>query len=342
MKTLLLLLIFLFRAGLSHAVLPIFPDTCFKWPPITQDPEIPIWFSPPPPFSEPQGAAASQPISFTLSYPQFESAVPITTTTLYCTLDGTDPSLSSTSCLPSTLLTRTTLIKAMAVVTTNDGRKHFSSPIEYVFQFDDRPWGVPREFTIQTDMEFAFVPVPLGEGNAYYIQKTEVTQAQWMRFMAEDGNTSTFLGTEHPMETITWYQIQEFIKRLNEAEGTTLYRLPTQKEWIYAARAFSTKAYPFGEVASQSCFHGAVYLNQPINQGTRDVKSFLPNAFGIYDTIGNVREWTSDLADDNFRRMACGCSYLEKSLGHCKSTHCSAVWPYQTQGNLGFRLVKDL
>jgi sulfatase modifying factor 1 len=79
---------------------------------------------------------------------------------------------------------------------------------------------------------------PVGLDRPYYIGKYEVTQAQWKRVM--DNSPSLFRGSEadrHPVENVTWDDAQAFIRTLNALEKTTTYRLPSEFEWEYAARA---------------------------------------------------------------------------------------------------------
>ncbi len=77
---------------------------------------------------------------------------------------------------------------------------------------------------------------------SYYMQTTEVTQAQWQAVMGN--NPSKFSGcSDCPVEMVSWDDVQEFIKKLNQKEGTNKYRLPTEAEWEYACRAGSTGPY---------------------------------------------------------------------------------------------------
>jgi formylglycine-generating enzyme required for sulfatase activity len=85
---------------------------------------------------------------------------------------------------------------------------------------------------------------------SYYLGKYEVTQAQWEAVMGN--NPSHFKGdTNRPVEQVSWEDVQEFMRRLNTKESGARYRLPTEAEWEYAARAGSTTAYSFGDDAGQ-------------------------------------------------------------------------------------------
>ena len=83
----------------------------------------------------------------------------------------------------------------------------------------------------------------------FYLGKYEVTQAQWQTVMGR--NPSRFQGAERPVENISWAEVQAFILQLNARESGDRYRLPTEAEWEYAARAGTTTAYNFGDNAGQ-------------------------------------------------------------------------------------------
>jgi formylglycine-generating enzyme required for sulfatase activity len=118
--------------------------------------------------------------------------------------------------------------------------------------------------------------------NAFYIGKTEVTQAQWTATMGS--NPSFFQGQSdspsRPVEQVSWNTIQNF----NSATGL---RLPTEAEWEYACRAGTTTA-RYGVMDDI-----AWYLSNSLGT-THAVATKLPNALGLYDTIGNVWEWCQD------------------------------------------------
>jgi len=125
----------------------------------------------------------------------------------------------------------------------------------------------------------------------FYLGKYEVTQGQWQAVMGN--NPSLFQGdAKLPVERIWWSEVQDFIGKLNAREGGNRYRLPTEAEWEYAARAGSTSTYSFGnEVARLEEY--AWYRD---NSGgkTHPVGQLKPNAWGLYDMHGNVMEWVQD------------------------------------------------
>jgi formylglycine-generating enzyme required for sulfatase activity len=120
---------------------------------------------------------------------------------------------------------------------------------------------------------------------AFDIGRYEVTQAQWERVMGT--NPSRFKGTDLPVESVTWDDIQSFLGNLNARQDGYLYRLPTEDEWEYAARAGSNStAPPHLEAATWS------YGNS--NGHTHPVGQKQPNAWGLYDMFGNVAEFVQD------------------------------------------------
>ncbi len=135
----------------------------------------------------------------------------------------------------------------------------------------------------------------------YYLQTTEVTQAQWQRVMGRYPSFFRKYGTECPVECISWHDAWDFIQKLNKMEGHKKYRLPTEAEWEYAARAGTQTPFAFGDCLStdQANYNGKYpmpgcaegeYRERPIKVG-----SFPPNAWGLYDMHGNVSEWCQDI-----------------------------------------------
>ena len=133
---------------------------------------------------------------------------------------------------------------------------------------------------------------------SFYLQVTPVTQGQWWAVMGTNPSSFQDHGEDCPVEQVSWYESQEFIQRLNDrGEGT--YRLPTEAEWEYAARAGSTIAFANGEITSLFCGHDANlddvgwYCG---NSGwdTHPVGLRTPNAWGLYDMHGNLYEWCQD------------------------------------------------
>src|SRR5262249_22212291 len=79
----------------------------------------------------------------------------------------------------------------------------------------------------------------------FYLGKYQVTQAQWERIMGNNPSWSKG-DPDRPVENVSWDEVQVFLQQLKERDGKS-YRLPTEAEWEYAARAGSTSAYCFGD-----------------------------------------------------------------------------------------------
>jgi formylglycine-generating enzyme required for sulfatase activity len=124
----------------------------------------------------------------------------------------------------------------------------------------------------------------------FYLSKYEVTQKQWCEVMGS--NPSHFEGDNRPVETVSWNDIQEFIKKLNEMEGTNKYRLPSEAEWEYAARAGTTTSYSFGN--DDSDLGDYAWYESNSGSKTHPVGQKQPNPWGLYDMHGNVWEWVQD------------------------------------------------
>jgi formylglycine-generating enzyme required for sulfatase activity len=125
----------------------------------------------------------------------------------------------------------------------------------------------------------------------FYLGRYEVTQAQWMAVMGND--PSRFKGRRnHPVENVSWNDVQTFIARLNRKEGTNKYRLPTEAEWEYAARAGTLTQYSFGDDADsleQYAWYEDISGNKTHPVGQKEA-----NPWGLYDMHGNVWEWVQD------------------------------------------------
>jgi formylglycine-generating enzyme required for sulfatase activity len=124
----------------------------------------------------------------------------------------------------------------------------------------------------------------------FYLGTHEVTQAQWTAVMGN--NPSKFKGQSNPVEQVSWDDVQAFIRRLNQQEGHKRYRLPTEAEWEYAARAGTTGAYSFGNDADSLGRYAWYYGNS--GKKAHPVGQKQPNPWGLHDMHGNVNEWVQD------------------------------------------------
>ena len=194
--------------------------------------------------------------------------------------------------------------------------------------------GANKPFTNSIGM--AFVPIPAGTflmgspdsdrqaqafekpqhrvtiSRPFQIGKHEVTQAQWQAVLGESpyardrsnpyyqlpGMAERITRPDHPA-TVSWNDAQEFIAALNRLEGGARYRLPTEAEWEYAARAGTTTRYSFGDDERQLDRY-AWYGGDFQTGGHHPVGTKQPNPWGLHDVHGNVWEWVADWYDPDY------------------------------------------
>nr|WP_281256990.1 bifunctional serine/threonine-protein kinase/formylglycine-generating enzyme family protein [Calothrix elsteri] len=148
---------------------------------------------------------------------------------------------------------------------------------------------------------------------SFFMGKYQVTQAQYQAVMRN--NPSNVKGEKRPVEQVSWSDAVKFCQKISRKIRKT-YRLPSEAEWEYACRAGTTTPFYFGETITTDLanyrgtdwdINGTVY---PGNYGqgpkgkyreeTTPVGNFPPNAFGLYDMHGNVREWCQDSWHENY------------------------------------------
>lgn len=210
--------------------------------------------------------------------------------------------------------------------------------------------------------------------DGFWMGRYEVTNAQYRQF--DPGHSSkefegeSLDGDTQPAVFVSWHAATEYALLLSfEGQGT--YRLPTEAEWEYAARAGTTTSRFWGDSPSQACGYANVadraakdYWNPSDIHDCDDgyavsapVGSFLPNAFGLYDMLGNVWEWSQDWhAEDAYSRhprnnpvyLAGGTDRVRRGgswYNGPKSVRCAyrdwfSPCGYQDD-NIGFRLVRE-
>lgn len=188
----------------------------------------------------------------------------------------------------------------------------------------------------------------------FYIGATEVTQYQWARLM--DENPSHFRGLYRPVDSVSWYQAQAFVDSLNQKEDTDLYRLPTEAEWEYAARAGSTSPYYFGTAQDSLPNHAWYSLNSEAR--SHRVAEKHSNPYGLHDVYGNVWEWVRDAysptyyersartnpvntANRSRRRVIRGGGWYAV-ISSLRSANRGWARPFARDPQLGFRVVREI
>jgi formylglycine-generating enzyme required for sulfatase activity len=177
---------------------------------------------------------------------------------------------------------------------------------------------------------------------------TEVTQGQWKKVMGTNPSHYENCGGDCPMESVSWNDVHEFIRKLNEMEKTDKYRLPTEAEWEYACRAGSSGPYA-GDLNSMGWYGMFPLFSQP-----RPVAQKKPNAWGLYDMHGNVDEWCEDWWGEypswsvtdpkgpnvgRHRVMRGGAFVSGRDYARCARRGWDS--PEDRSDILGFRLVRD-
>jgi len=134
---------------------------------------------------------------------------------------------------------------------------------------------------------------------AFEIGKTVVTQKQWQAVMGSD--PSRYKGDTLPVEQVSFQDAQAFLSKLNARNDGFLYRLPTEAEWEYAARAGKADQFA-GAIVADSLGRRSppddwAWYNV---EKTQPVATKKPNAWGLYDMRGNVGEWVQDGYDSKY------------------------------------------
>lgn len=186
----------------------------------------------------------------------------------------------------------------------------------------------------------------------FWLGKTEVTQGQWQKLM--DYNWSSFkYGDDYPVESVTWDEAQDYIRRLNGRSRGIAFRLPTEAEWEYACRAGGKEQFygtQTGELSDDLANAGHWFRHTPAR-----VASYPPNALGLYDMSGNVAEWVQDAYDKGaYARMAgvdplndTGAYRVSRGGGWnsaaqlARCTYRRSLTPSARGNNLGFRLARN-
>ncbi len=204
----------------------------------------------------------------------------------------------------------------------------------------------------------------------FLIGEYPITQIQWRKVAKLPQvnrelklNPSHFKGDKRPVESVSWLEAIEFCDRLSAYTGKQ-YRLPSEAEWEYACRGNTRSPFAYGETLTSeladyaSTYAYATETGVAYRKGTTDVGTFMPNAFGLYDLHGNVREWCADPWHENYHgaptnskawnkggdrksRTLRGGSWANKP-SHCRSAHRSGYPENLLNRAIGFRVAMNL
>jgi len=198
----------------------------------------------------------------------------------------------------------------------------------------------------------------------FAIGKYEVSQAEWEAVMGD--NPATFKAPDNPVGSVGWDDAQSFIAKLNQRTGKK-YRLPTEAEWEYAARAATTTPYWWGSQASHDHANygedkccGGYKSGKDQWENTAPVNSMAANPLGLHHILGNVWEWVQDCWHDNYQgaptearewhencrnadhRVFRGGSWLYYPSGLRSSNRSGNAASFRLNLDIGFRLAQDL
>lgn len=197
--------------------------------------------------------------------------------------------------------------------------------------------------------------------HGYYMQTTEVTQEQWKAVMGSLPLYIIKCDEKCPVERVSWDNAQEFINKLNILEESQKYRLPTEAEWEYAARAGSSTSFANGEISVLTCDNdtklgdiGWYCGNSKISRH-HIVAQKKPNSWGLYDMHGGVWEWCADwygpysseaVTDpggplDGAERTMRGGGIADTARS-CRSANRHSLRPDVEFNNIGLRIVRSL
>jgi formylglycine-generating enzyme required for sulfatase activity len=206
---------------------------------------------------------------------------------------------------------------------------------------------------------------------AFLLGTTEVTQGQWKAVMGSNPSKFSSGGDNCPVEQVSWNEAVDFCNRLSDKESLsrcysgggdniswdrscTGYRLPSEAEWEYAARAGTTTRFACGD--SDSCLDSMGWYLENSGNSTRSVATKRANSWGLYDMHGNIWEWTWDWYNKKYpsasvtdpvgpssgsgRVIRGGGSY--DLAGACRSAIRGSIDPGDRYLFLGFRLARSL
>lgn len=204
--------------------------------------------------------------------------------------------------------------------------------------------------------------------SSFEIMTTEVTQGMWEEVMGttidemrsrsefDYGLTGSGSGSGYPMYYVSWNDCQDFIAKLNDLDPDHTYRLPSEAEWEYACRAGTTTRFYWGDSHSESTVGRYCWYEENSGGNTHPVGTKPPNAWGLYDMLGNVWEWCQDVYTSDYddcptngsvyrgsgsNRVLRGGSWLFNAR-YCRSAYRFFNSPVDSFSDLGFRVARSV
>jgi formylglycine-generating enzyme required for sulfatase activity len=189
----------------------------------------------------------------------------------------------------------------------------------------------------------------------FCIGRFEVTQGQWQTIMKRSTRRRQ-AGDALPVSNVSWLEIQDFLAQLNLLDSKARYRLPTEAQWEYAARAGTDTLFSFGDYKNDLSRYANCQSKEESDgyEGLAPVGSFQKNSWGLFDVHGNVAEWVADWFDVLSEEAAVdpagpatGTEKVRRGGSFKMFVHCDSL--YRTGSKLdrrnedtGLRLVRDL
>lgn len=200
-------------------------------------------------------------------------------------------------------------------------------------------------------------PVHTTDVAPFLLSQFSVTQSQWDRFQGEDSRA--FHGDDLPIETVSWYDAEEWLGRLGES-----FRFPSESEWEYACRANTETDFFWGENYFSETMqrfqdHSRAWFDANSLERTHPMSDHIEqaNAFGLIDMVGNVFEWCGDCWIDQYetgpkteqiRRRSKDSSKVlrggswRSSAADLRSANRARCEPWQRRGEAGLRVALDV
>ena len=192
---------------------------------------------------------------------------------------------------------------------------------------------------------------------SFALGKYEVTQGQWKAVMGNNPSRFDECGDKCPVENVSWDDIQQYLQKLNQMTGQQ-YRLPSEAEWEYAARAGSNTKYSWGDDIGRNNANCGGCGSRWDNKSTAPVGSFDANSYGLHDMHGNVWEWVRDSYHSNYqgapadgsawtsggdqgRRVVRGGSWIDSPNSARAAVRGSAA-PVDRNLRIGFRVARTV